>query len=166
MDKQEDQKQAIIQQLRVIFRAIQAHSRKVEKVCGLSSAQLWMLYEVSLSDGIKVSELASILSIHRSTSSNMLDKLENKNLIYRNRSASDQRSVHIHITTEGEALLTKAPSPPRGHITDTLARLTDKQLAALETSLQPLISALHFEEVTAKIDPISEEKSPSAKPAV
>lgn len=114
MNKRSIREKAITKQLRILFRAIQAHSRKVETTCGLSSAQLWMLYEVSLSYGIKVSELASILSIHRSTSSNMLDKLEKRNLISRDRSKSDQRSVHIYITKQGKELLAQAPSPQRG----------------------------------------------------
>lgn len=157
MDEREIQRQTIVKQLRVVYRAVQAHSRSVEKACGLSSAQLWMLYEVSISDGIKVSELASILSIHRSTSSNMLDKLEKKNLIYRDRSKSDQRSVHIYITGEGKALLAKAPSPPQGQLSNTLAKLSDKELKNLETSLEPFINALHFEETGASMTPIPED---------
>ena len=156
MDKLSIQKQAIIKQLRILFRAVQAHSRTVEKTCGLSSAQLWMLYEVSLSYGIKVSELANILSIHRSTCSNMLDKLEKKNLISRDRSKSDQRSVHIYITDQGKELLSLAPSPQQGQLSNTLSKLTGEQLTNLETSLQVFIEALHFEDVKAGMTPIPE----------
>ena len=156
MDKLSVMKQTIIKQLRILFRAVQAHSRSVETTCGLSSAQLWMLYEVSLSHGIKVSELASILSIHRSTSSNMLDKLEKKNLISRDRSKLDQRSVHIYITELGKELLAQAPSPPQGQLSNTLSKLTSEQLTNLETSLQVFIDALHFEDVKASTTPIPE----------
>ena len=156
MDKLSIQKQAIIKQLRILFRAVQAHSRTVEKTCGLSSAQLWMLYEVSLANGIKVSELANILSIHRSTCSNMLDKLEKKNLISRDRSKSDQRSVHIYITDQGKELLSLAPSPQQGQLSNTLSKLTGEQLTNLETSLQVFIEALHFEDVKAGMTPIPE----------
>lgn len=154
MDKQNVKKQAIIKQLRILFRAVQAHSRTVETTCGLSSAQLWMLYEVSVSYGIKVSELASRLSIHRSTSSNMLDKLEKRNLIFRDRSKLDQRSVHIYITEQGKELLAQAPSPPQGQLSNTLSKLTSEQLTNLEASLQVLIDALNFEDVKASTTPI------------
>lgn len=156
MEKLSVKQQTIIKQLRIMFRAVQAHSRSVEKTCGLSSAQLWMLYEVSLSHGIKVSELASILSIHRSTSSNMLDKLEKKNLISRDRSKLDQRSVHIYITEQGKDLLAQAPSPPEGQLSNTLSKLTSEQLTNLETSLQVFIDALNFEDVKASATPIPE----------
>ena len=156
MNKRSIQEQTITKQLRILFRAVQAHSRTVEKMCGLSSAQLWMLYEVSLSDGIKVSELATALSIHRSTSSNMLDKLEKKNLISRDRSKSDQRSVHIYITQQGKELLAQAPSPPQGQLSNTLTKLTGEQVTNLETSLQVFVDTLHFDDVKASMTPIQE----------
>ena len=157
MNKRSIQERTITKQLRILFRAVQAHSRTVEKMCGLSSAQLWMLYEVSLSDGIKVSELATALSIHRSTSSNMLDKLEKKNLISRDRSKSDQRSVHIYITQQGKELLAQAPSPPQGQLSNTLTKLTGEQVTNLETSLQVFIDTLHFDDVKASMTPIQED---------
>lgn len=154
MEKINAKQQAIIKQLRILFRAVQAHARSVETTCGLSSAQLWMLYEVSLSHGIKVTELASKLSIHRSTSSNMLDKLEKKNLLFRDRSKSDQRSVHLYLTPEGKELLHKAPSPPQGQLSNTLSKLTSEQLTDLETSLQTFIDALNFDDEKASTTPI------------
>jgi len=76
MDKRAQSIQSVIRHLRVIFRTIQAHSKYVEKACGLSSAKLWMLHEIYNNPGLKVSQLARALTIHPSTCSNMLDKLE------------------------------------------------------------------------------------------
>ena len=157
MNKRGIQEQTITKQLRILLRAVQAHSRTVEKMCGLSSAQLWMLHEVNLSDGIKVSELATTLSIHRSTSSNMLDKLEKKDPISRDRSKADQRSVHIYITQQGKELLAQAPSPPQGQLSNTLTKLTGEQVSNLETSLQVFIDTLHFDDVKASMTPIQED---------
>lgn len=149
--------QAITQQLRILFKAVQAHSKKVEKVCGLSSAKLWMLHEISKQPGIKVSQLAKVLSIHPSTCSNMLDKLEDKELMYRNRSKTDQRTVHLYPTQQGTELLQIAPSPPQGKLSSTLQKLSQPQLADLETSLEALMEALHFEDDKAAFTPISTE---------
>lgn len=146
----------ITKQLRIVFKAVQSHSRQVEKLCGLSSAQLWMLHEISSARGIKVSELAMVLSIHRSTCSNMLDKLENKDLIYRDRSKTDQRTVHLYITEAGQAVLKSAPYPPQGKLSSTLEKLSQEQLMALEESLGVFINALSFEDDQAGLTPIPE----------
>lgn len=151
-----DQEQNVIKQLRIIFKAVQSHSRLIEKSCGLSSAQLWMLYEIARTSGIKVSELAGVLSIHRSTCSNMLDKLELKELVHRQRSKTDQRTVKLHITDKGKEILAKAPSPPQGKLSETLTKLSTDHLMDLEESLQVLIDALHFEDEKACLTPIQE----------
>lgn len=134
--------QTILKDLRIIFRASQAHARWVEKDCGLSSAQLWMMWELFNAPGLRVSELARILSIHPSTCSNMLDKLQKKELISRDRSNSDQRSVHLNLTEKGTRLLAKAPRPAQGVLADVLLRLPDDSLINLEIGLKEFMRAL------------------------
>ena len=148
--------QAITQQLRIVYKAVQSHSKRVEKVCGLSSAKLWMLHEVAQNPGIRVSELAKLLSIHPSTCSNMLDKIEASGLIYRDRSKTDQRTVHLFTTDSGKQLLDAAPSPPQGKLSSTLEKLSEDQLTRLEISLNDFIEAFHFDDVSAALTPIPE----------
>lgn len=134
--------QTILKDLRIIFRASQTHARWVEKTCGLSSAQLWMMWELFNAPGLRVSELAQILSIHPSTCSNMLDKLQKKELISRDRSEKDQRSVHLNLTETGTQLLAKAPRPAQGVLADVLLRLPDESLSHLEKGLNAFTQAL------------------------
>jgi MarR family transcriptional regulator, organic hydroperoxide resistance regulator len=154
MQKRIEQEHRVTQQLRIIFKAIQAHSKRVEKTCGLSSVRLWMLYEISQNPGVTVSELAALLSIHRSTCSNMLDKLEDQDLIYRTRSKTDQRTVRLHITDTGQSILARAPSPPEGKLSSSLHKLTEEQLANLDDGLKDLIDVLHFDDEKAGLTPI------------
>lgn len=149
--------QSITQQLRIVYKAVQSHSKRVEKACGLSSAKLWMLHEVAQNPGIKVSQLAKLLSIHPSTCSNMLDKIEASGLIYRDRSKTDQRTVHLFATEEGINLLAAAPSPPQGQLSSALEKLSEKQLSHLEISLNDFIEALHFDDQDAAMTFIPEE---------
>ena len=154
MSNRSIKEQTITQQLRILFKAVQAHSKKVEKACGLSSAKLWMLHEISMTPGIRVSQLAKALSIHPSTCSNMLDKIESLQLITRDRSKSDQRTVHLYVTEKGRELLSKAPSPPQGQLSSTLQKLSEEQLEHLELGLQSFIEVLHFEDDKAALTPL------------
>ncbi len=156
MSKRSTKKQTIIKQIRILFKAVQNHSRNVEKVCGLSSAKLWMLHEVAQNPGIRVSQLARLLSIHPSTCSNVLDKIEAKGLIYRDRSKADQRTVHLFATEKGQQLLDSAPSPPQGQLSSALEKLSEKQVTMLEISLNDFIEALHFDDTSAAMTPIHE----------
>ena len=159
-DKDQDlrflQFQAILKNFRIIFRSSQAHSRWVEKQSGLSAAQLWMMWELFNEPGLTVSRLAKVLSIHQSTSSNMLDKLQKKELIYRERSDVDQRVVRLYLTEKGSTLLARAPRPAQGALADVLLRLPDKVLEELESGLNQFVDALKVVDDKAGMLPITE----------
>ena len=157
MEGRDHQLQSITQKLRIVLKAIQAHSKKVEKECGLSSAKLWMLYEVVETPGLKVSQLATVLSVHPSTCSNMLDKLEEKDLIYRDRSKKDQRSVHLYATDIGKNLLLAAPKPAQGRLSEGLESLSNEQLLSLDDGLNSLVHALQMPNDKGGFTPIPTE---------
>lgn len=153
-DKRFQQIQTIKSHLRVLFRSIQQHSKTVEKECGLTSAMLWMMWELFSTPGMKVSQLANALSIHASTCSNMLDKLETRGLIKRKRSGKDQRAVHLYITNKGSALLAKAPRPAQGALSGALEKLGDHDLDKLAEGLTVLIGSLKTKDEDAEFKPI------------
>jgi DNA-binding MarR family transcriptional regulator len=144
----------ILQELRVVVRTIQAHSRGVEKQCGVSGVQLWAMWELFSSPGQKVSDLSKALSIHQSTASNMLDKLEEKSLIRRDRSGPDQRVVQLFLTTKGADLLSVAPKPAQGAVQDALERMSDRELKSLKTGLDSLLDNMCVSEKDAALKPI------------
>ena len=134
----------VLQQLRVVFRSMQAHSRWVEKQCGVSGAQLWAMWELFAEPGLRVSDLSRKLAIHQSTASNMLDKLELKSLIRRDRSGPDQRVVRLYLTAEGTQLLGAAPRPAQGAIIHALQQLGDENIEQLNSNLLQLIAIMDF----------------------
>lgn len=147
----------VLQDLRVVVRAIQEHSRWVESQCGLSSTQLWILWELFASPGLKVSEVARTLTIHLSTASNLLDKLEAKGLLHRERTGPDQRVVRLYLTEAGVAVLAQAPRPAQGALNEALQRLSDDTLAQLSTGLDRLVAALKIKDPNAALRPLPED---------
>ena len=136
------QTRAVIQQLRIVYRAMQEHSRWVERQCGVSAAQLWALGELAARPGARVSELSQALSLHQSTTSNLLDKLEKKGLVERRRGGPDQRVVQVHLSPAGQDIVARAPRPAQGAIAAALARLPEAELASLEHGLAELINRM------------------------
>jgi len=147
-------RQAIVQDLRVVVKTTQAHSRWIEKQCGVSGVQLWAMWQLFAEPGQKVSDLSKALSIHQSTASNMLDKLEDKKLIRRDRSGPDQRVVQLYLTDKGTALLSDAPRPAQGPVTDALNRMTDDELNKLQSGLQALIQHMAVAAEDGALTPI------------
>ncbi len=157
IEERQEQMQSITKQLRTVYRAVQAHSKTVEKSCGLSGAKLWMMWELFATPGIKVSELARTLTIHPSTCSNMLDQLEEKNLVRRDRSKKDQRTVHLYLTEAGTSLLAKAPRPAQGTMSEALEHLSDEHLNHLQCGLSQLLEAMQYKDEKTGLLPIPGE---------
>ena len=149
--------QTVIRQLRIVFRALQTHSRSIEKACGVSAAQLWALWELHRSPGLSVGDLSQCLMIHPSTASNMLDKLEKKHLVERRRAGLDQRVVTLYLTARGAELLEAAPAPAQGELNRALQALPLDQLASLESGLAALLEGMDERDDDAALRPIDNE---------
>ena len=132
----------ILKKLRVIIRAAQQHSQWIEKQCGVKGAQLWLIQELADSEGMRVGELATRLSIHQTTTSNLLDGLVKRGYVDKMRDPQDQRAVRVHLTEQGRELLANSPKPARGLLPEALMHMDAGTMQALDTGLQALIDGI------------------------
>ncbi|TFW07393.1 MarR family transcriptional regulator [Oxalobacteraceae bacterium OM1] len=131
-----------LKKLRIVIRAAQRHSAWVEKQCGVSGAQLWILQELDEEPGLRVGQIANRLAVHQTTVSNLLDALEKRGLIVKARDPGDQRAVRISLSPTGSELLDKAPRPARGLLPESLRQLQPEQLAVLNQGLQYMLESI------------------------
>lgn len=147
---------AVLQHIRELLRVSQQHFQRIEIRCGVSGAQLWALAELQARPGSKVSELAAALSVHLSTASNLLDRLEAKSLIRRKRGLKDQRTVRVFLTPAGQSVLRKAPKPAEGIIPDALHRMPRDALNRLSRDLEKLLRLARVRDPRAAMKPLGE----------
>lgn len=147
---------AVLQQFRELFRVSQRHFQRIEERCGVSGAQLWAMREIDRAPGLTISEMARVLSVHLSTSSNLLDKLQKQGLVRRERRSADQRLVRVYLTAEGKRLLRRAPRPVEGVIPDALGRMPAAALRRLQADLQALLEVASARSVRASMKPLGE----------
>lgn len=131
-----------LKKLRIVIRAAQRHSSWIEKQCGVSGAQLWMMQELHDSPGLRVGEIADRLAIHQTTTSNLLDSLVKSGYVIKARDPADQRVVKLALSEQGAALLQKAPKPARGLLPEALRKLDEDALASLNEGLQALLKVI------------------------
>lgn len=127
---------------RVIFKSSTRHFHEIEKATGLGGASLWALAEIADCKDLTVSGLAKAMSIHQSTASNLLEKIEANGYVVRTRSLDDKRVVYLSLTEKGLDALSKAPQPYRGLLADALMRLDNETLEQLNQYLVVLVSEL------------------------
>jgi DNA-binding MarR family transcriptional regulator len=147
---------AVLQQFRELFRVSQQHFQRVEATCGLSGAQLWAMSELKAAPGLTISALARALSVHLSTASNLVDRLETKALVRRERNKSDQRVVRVFVTSKGQQVLQRAPRPAAGIIPDALERMPLSVLTSLNRDLARLLELTSLRDRRARMKPLAD----------
>lgn len=93
---------------------------------GMFRGQAFVLCQVVKQDGMTQSEIAEALSVQGATITNMLKKMEEANLITRQRDPQDNRLVRVHATEAGIKLEIS--------ITEQLQSLEDSILAGVSES--------------------------------
>lgn len=145
----------VLKKFRVLFGAVRQHFREVEKSCGVTGSQLWILQEVANAAGIGVSELAGRLSIHQSTCSLLVDKLVGRKLLVKVRSKEDQRRVGLKLTKGAMLLIAAAPAPTSGVLPEALNALDAKTIRDLDVSLGRLLEQIQCSDETLSEEPLS-----------
>jgi len=101
----------VLVSLRRILRATSMHSRKLGRSVGLSAPQLLVLRTAHEQQWPTASEIARAVSLSQATITTILNNLENRGLLVRERGTTDRRRVHVALTDEGRKVLSAAPKP-------------------------------------------------------
>lgn len=125
---------------------------KVTRQHGIS-LQMWrVLAALNQQDGQSVGSLAATTSIEISTLSRLLDQMQKKRLLMRQRDSDDQRSVAIHRTQAAQAITEKLIPVALAYESKALMGLTrgeEKTLKAMLRQLYQNLDALSGSDVQA-----------------
>lgn len=128
--------QEVLINLRRIIRAADLQSKHLEKTAGLTSPQLLLMQAIQDHGEITVGELAREISLSQATVTTIIDRLEKRGLVYRERSQRDKRRVYAHLTDAGRNMLSKAPTPMQSHFLQRFKELPDWHQNMILSSLQ------------------------------
>ena len=100
----------VLVSLRRILRATSMHSRQLRRSVGLSTPQLLVLQTADEQQRPTASEIARAVSLSQATITTILNELEKRGLLLRERSEEDRRRVHVSLTSQGREVLNAAPT--------------------------------------------------------
>ena len=146
----DDHAARVLRQFRLIFNTVRRHFQTMEKQSGIGGAQVWALSLVAQHQGLGVTQLAALMDIHQSTTSNLVRSLIKSGLLHSEKSASDRRVVELYVLPEGVKLLKKIPGPFAGVLPHALQRMDEVTLLQLEHNLSALINRLEVDEKAAQ----------------
>ena len=79
----------------------------------------------------------------------ILDQLQAKGLITRERSGTDRRAQVIHLTDHGKETLLRAPSPLQDKFAKALLSLSDSEQSTISLALERIVELMEAEDIDA-----------------
>ena len=135
----------VLDNLRRVFRVVHQHSKRAERIGGLTGPQLWAMKVLAESAPLRVTDLARRMYLHPSTVVGILDRLEQQDQVTRTRSAKDHRVVAIALTAKGRETAAKLPRIAQGLLLNGLKGLSGSDLSTVSEGLRMLVGILGVE---------------------
>ena len=135
--------------LRRVIRATDLHSKHLAKTTGLTAPQILLLQTIRDKGEVTIGELATDVSLSQATVTSILDRLEKRELIYRQRSQTDKRKVHAHLTERAMEVLKSAPIPLQAQFARQFGDLQEWEQTMIISSLQRIAQMMDAQHIDA-----------------
>lgn len=106
-----------------VSHGLETRSKAMHAEIGITGPQRLVVRVVGRRPGITPSELADLLSLHRSTVTSLVHRLEKAGLLRRMKNPDDGRRYHLHLTAKGLEIDT----PRRGTVEHSVGRVLQRQ---------------------------------------
>ena len=143
------QQESILTSLRKITRAIDLHSRKLAREFKLTGPQVVCLRHLRHVGTTMPSVLSKEVSLSQATITGILDRLEDQDLIQRDRDLKDRRRVNLKLTDHGMKIASSVPVPLQDRFADSLAKLPEENRAIIDTVLKQVVGMMEAKELEA-----------------
>lgn len=135
--------------LRRVIRATDLHSKHLAKTTGLTAPQILLMQTIRDKGEVTIGEIANDMSLSQATVTAILDRLEKRDLVYRERSKEDKRKVHAYLTTQAVETLKSAPRPLQNHFVRQFGNLHEWEQTMIISSLQRVAKMMDAEDIDA-----------------
>lgn len=125
--------------------ALQRRSKRMISSLGVTGPQRLALRIIDRIPGASAGEVASVLKIHPSTLTGIMQRLRRRGLITRRRVAGDERRVCLDLTERGRTLIRAVEGSVEAAVSRVLRRIKRPQLTAAEGLLTALVLELEGE---------------------
>jgi len=135
--------------LRRVIRATDLHSKHLAKTTGLTAPQILLLQTIRDKGEVTIGELANKISLSQATVTSILDRLEKRDLVYRERSTEDKRKVHAHLTQHATDVLKEAPIPLQAQFTEQFSDLQEWEQTMIISAIQRVAQMMDAQHIDA-----------------
>jgi DNA-binding MarR family transcriptional regulator len=148
MMKHDQNSDLVIAAIRRLIRAVDLHSRKLVTSHGLTGPQALIIRALQHNE-VSAGELAQQVRLSQGTVTDILNRLEQKELVKRSRDTRDRRRVQVQLTRKGQEVLLSSPPLLQERFAQRFNELEDWEQTQLLASLQRIASMMDADDLDA-----------------
>ena len=139
----------VLSAIRRIIRSVDLYSRELAAKARVTSPQLVCLLAIADKEKTTATMISRQVFLSPSTIVGILDRLEAKGLVRRERDENDRRVITVTITEEGKRLARSAPSPLQDTLTEALRELPGEEQTKIAESLERIVALMEARRIGA-----------------
>lgn len=158
---------ATLKMFRLALDAVRRHSEWVEARHGISAAELWALWELAQTPGMRVVDLSKAMALPRGNTETLLNGLVQRGLAKTGDTGTHAGTRIYFVTFDGQRIADASPQFGQGVLKAAMQHMPDAELVKLAKAMSELVRNLPFLEQSAALQPMAELLRPSqAAPAI
>jgi MarR family transcriptional regulator, 2-MHQ and catechol-resistance regulon repressor len=141
IDRSSNEFLPVMQELARAYQAFSAYSEAHVRQFDLTPAQFDVIATLGNTNGMCMGDLGEKTLITKGTLTGVIDRLIQKQLVYRETSSENRRSVIVQLTTEGQEVFARVFPAHITHLKERFDRLDTSELELLKVLLGRLRQA-------------------------
>jgi len=137
----------ILRALRRIIHGVDLYSKHLSATHQITAPQLICLLTVVNHGPLTAAAIGRDVHLSPSTIVGILDRLEEKGLVLRERSREDRRNVRVSATPAATQLIAQAPSPLQNRLAGALMSLPELEQATIALSLERIVALMEAPDI-------------------
>ena len=150
MKNKQDVISHIMDNIRRVFQILNEQSQRVKQETGLTGPQLWAIRVIHEHGPINISDIARRMYLHPTTVLGIVDRLEARGFVSRNRSKDDRRVVWLELTQGGKCLVQSTPEVVQGLLGARLEGVAFDDLAEIDEGIGHLVKIFGVQDIFPK----------------
>ncbi len=134
----------IVGGIRKLVRSVYLESSRISRQYGLTGAQSALLRTLLSEGSMSSVDLSRQLYVTPSNITGIIDRLEKKGLVHRDRQPKDRRVVLIRLTEKGLELSRQLPDPIEKKIIEQLADLQEDHVQLLAMAMNQILNLIEL----------------------
>jgi DNA-binding MarR family transcriptional regulator len=152
-----------LKMFRMTLDAVRRHSEWIETRHGITAVELWVLWELAQTPGLRAVDLAKTMALPRPNAESLLEGLIQRGLV---RQAPDQESGspgQFFATFDGQRIADASPQYGQGVLKAAMSNLPEASLIKLAEAMIDLVQHLPFREQSAALQPMADLLRPGGQ---